>query len=51
MREFAGNMTSEPIDRVFRAAAMKAHPDTGGNADIMGKINRCREYIEKKGHQ
>ena len=47
LREFAGNLfdVSIGLDRVYRAAAMKAHPDRGGNADLMSKVTRARDFI------
>lgn len=32
---------------VYRAAAMKAHPDTGGTAELMAKVLRCRDFIAR----
>jgi len=33
------------VDIVYRAAARKAHPDKGGSAELMAKVNRARDYI------
>lgn len=37
------------LDIVYRAAARKAHPDAGGSNELMAKVNRAREFIEKHG--
>lgn len=37
------------LDMVYRAAARKAHPDAGGSHEVMSKVNRAKEYIEKCG--
>lgn len=29
---------------IYRAAARKAHPDTGGSAELMSKVNRARVF-------
>lgn len=34
---------------VYRAAARKAHPDAGGSEDLMSRVNRAKEFIEKGG--
>lgn len=31
----------------FREAASKAHPDAGGSNELMSKVNRARDYIER----
>jgi hypothetical protein len=36
----------DPSNR-YRDAARKAHPDAGGNADTMSKLNRAKDFIEK----
>lgn len=35
------------LDTVYRAAARKAHPDAGGSHEVMSKVNRAKDYIEK----
>jgi len=35
------------LPRVYRAAARKAHPDTGGSEDLMARVNRAKDFIEK----
>lgn len=35
------------LDMVYRAAARKAHPDAGGSHEVMSKVNRAKDYIEK----
>lgn len=37
----------EDLDMVYRAAARKAHPDAGGSHEVMSKVNRAKDYIEK----
>lgn len=32
----------QPIDR-----PKKAHPDNGGDAELMSNLNRARDFIEK----
>jgi len=32
-------------DLLYREAARKAHPDTGGSDELMAKVNRARDYI------
>lgn len=34
---------------VYRYAARKAHPDAGGSNELMAKVNRARDFIEKGG--
>lgn len=34
-----------PMKDLYRAAAFKAHPDTGGNAELMSKVNRARVLL------
>ena len=34
-------------DRFFRIAARRLHPDVGGSAEQMSKVNRARDFIEK----
>lgn len=31
----------------YRAAAKRAHPDVGGDAAVMSKVNRAKDFIEK----
>lgn len=35
------------LDLVYRDAAKKAHPDTGGSEELMSKVNRAKAYIEE----
>jgi hypothetical protein len=35
------------IKEVYHTAAKKAHPDAGGSTDLMSKVNRAMEFIEK----
>lgn len=35
------------LDVVYRAAARKAHPDAGGSNELMAKVNRAKDYIER----
>lgn len=32
---------------IYRAAARRAHPDAGGSNELMAKVNRARDFIEK----
>lgn len=32
----------------YHGAARKAHPDAGGSNELMAKVNRAREFIEKQ---
>lgn len=32
---------------VYRDAAKRAHPDTGGSVELMSKVNRARDFIDK----
>ena len=36
----------ELIKRVYREAARKSHPDAGGSADAMTRVNQAREVLE-----
>lgn len=47
LREYAaaGNLELT-IEDVYRAAAKRAHPDTGGSQVIMAKVNRCRDFLQ-----
>lgn len=31
----------------YRAAARKAHPDAGGSTELMSKVNRAKDFIER----
>lgn len=33
----------------YQTAARKAHPDAGGSNELMAKVNRARDFIEKNG--
>ncbi|MFN5959198.1 MAG: hypothetical protein ACK462_14820 [Planctomyces sp.] len=47
-----GDIVSElPTDlqAVYRAAARKAHPDAGGSDELMAKVNRARDFVERVG--
>lgn len=35
------------LREAYRDAARSAHPDGGGNAETMGKVNRAKDFIEK----
>lgn len=35
----------EAVDVWFKRAARKAHPDAGGDHELMSKVNRARDYI------
>lgn len=37
----------EVLIRVWKDAAKKAHPDAGGSNELMSKVNRAKEFIEK----
>jgi hypothetical protein len=38
---------AKDLDAIYRAAALKAHPDKGGSAELMGKVNRAREFVRR----
>lgn len=35
------------IDQLYRESAKVAHPDRGGSNELMSKVNRCKDFIEK----
>lgn len=37
------------LDRLYREAARKAHPDAGGSNELMAKVNRARDFIVSGG--
>lgn len=37
------------LQQVYRAAARKAHPDAGGSDELMAKVNRARDFVERAG--
>lgn len=37
----------DSLRTVYRFAAQKAHPDQGGSNELMGKVNRAKDFIEK----
>lgn len=37
------------FDAAYRAAAKKSHPDAGGTAELMSKVNRARDFIDASG--
>lgn len=39
--------TCKDVDDLYRAAAKKAHPDTGGSNELMSKVVRAKDFIEK----
>jgi hypothetical protein len=47
LAEIACMAAGTHIDGLFRAAAMKAHPDAGGSNELMAKVNRARAYIAR----
>lgn len=44
-----GNLLGDPeiFRDVYRAVAEIAHPDKGGRVEVMSKVNRCKDFIEK----
>lgn len=38
-----------PFRKLYIEAAKVAHPDAGGSAELMAKVNRAKEFIEKHG--
>lgn len=50
LRKVGGEFgTVATLTEVYRAAARKSHPDSGGTTDLMSKVNRARDYIEQNG--
>lgn len=42
--------TGTPLDKLYREAAKVAHPDRrGGSQELMAKVNRAKDFIEKHG--
>ena len=39
----------EVLQRVYRDAAKRAHPDQGGTPELMATVNSCREVLERNG--
>lgn len=39
----------ELVKRIYREAARKSHPDSGGCADAMSRVNQARDVLEKAG--
>lgn len=37
---------SELLDKVYRFASFKYHPDRGGNSEVMRRINEARDFFE-----
>jgi len=37
------------LRRVYRDVAREAHPDAGGSTELMAKVNRAKEFIERAG--
>lgn len=35
------------LDVVYRAAARRAHPDKGGSDELMAKVNRAKDFVER----
>ncbi len=35
------------LTEAYRRAARKAHPDAGGSTELMSKVNRAKDYIER----
>ena len=49
LMQTAGISTCRHWEDAYRAAARKAHPDVGGSEELMKKVNRAKEYLEKHG--
>lgn len=47
LQEFSGGNVATEYSKARRDAARKAHPDTGGSTELMAKVNRACELIEK----
>lgn len=47
LQEFSGGDSATEYSKARRDAARKAHPDTGGSTELMSKVNRACELIEK----
>jgi len=43
----ASAFTPPFLQVAYRAAARKAHPDAGGSTELMSKVNRANDYIER----
>ena len=43
----SSSATLTEIEMAYRAAAKKAHPDAGGSADMMARLNRAVEQARK----
>jgi hypothetical protein len=41
------SLSADDLDKVYRAAAIKAHPDKGGSHELMSKVNRARDYVRE----
>jgi len=46
--DLPANFTAQDLKKAYRAAAFKAHPDQGGNADKFREINEAYEALRTK---
>ena len=44
----ASSSTAEAVQTAYRTLARKAHPDNGGNAALMARLNHARDIILKQ---
>lgn len=49
LMQVAGISVPGTLEMVYRQAAKYAHPDVGGSEELMKKVNRAKEYLEKQG--
>jgi len=49
MHPDALNAHAYPLTDLYRAASRKAHPDAGGSTELMIKVNRAKDFIDKHG--
>lgn len=41
----AGELTAQAVKAAYKAATKKAHPDLGGTAELMTRINEAKERL------
>lgn len=45
------SVLAKDLDMIYRQAARKAHPDAGGSNELMAKVNRARDFVERGSRQ